>query len=134
MALLSINWNPDPVLFELGSISIRYYGLLWVVGLSLAYLMIHKIYRDKKIPDETFEPLFFYCLVGIILGARLGHCLFYEPGYYLHNITEMLLPIKYLPDGNWKFTGYQKLSQGIKYTLPGHVLPRKLPYFRRKNE
>lgn len=110
MALLSIHWNPDPVLFEIGSFSVRYYGLLWVIGIALSYVMVRKQYKDRIIPDEKFDPLFFYCLIGIILGARLGHCLFYEPEYYLKNITEMFLPIRYLPDGNWKFTGYQGLA------------------------
>ena len=52
----------------------------------------------------------FYCFFGILIGARLGHCLFYDPGYYLSHFWEMILPIKFMPDGNWKFTGYEGLA------------------------
>lgn len=109
--LLSINWNPDPELFRLfGSIPIRYYGLLWVVGIGLAYLVVRQQYRDKKIGDDKFEPLFFYCFFGILVGARLGHCLFYQPDYYLNHFWEMILPFHFLPGGGWKWTGYEGLA------------------------
>ena len=109
--LLSINWNPNPELFKLfGSIPIRYYGLLWVVGIGLAYLIVRRQYRDKKIGNDKFEPLFFYCFFGILIGARLGHCLFYQPEYYLNHFWEMILPVHFLPGGGWKWTGYEGLA------------------------
>ncbi len=111
LPLLSINWNPNPELFNLfGSIPIRYYGLLWVVGIGLAYLIVRQQFRDKKLSDAKFEPLFFYCFFGILIGARLGHCLFYQPDYYLHHFWEMILPVHFLPDGGWKWTGYEGLA------------------------
>ena len=111
LTLLSINWNPNPALFNLfGSLPIRYYGLLWVVGIALAYVIVHRQYRDRKIDEKTFEPLFFYCFFGILIGARLGHCLFYQPDYYLNHFWEMILPVKFLPDGGWKWTGYEGLA------------------------
>lgn len=106
-----IHWNPDPELFSLfGTLPIRYYGLLWLVGLALAYLVVQRQYRDRRIPNEKFEPLFFYCFIGILVGARLGHCLFYQPDYYLNHVAEMLLPVKFLPDGGWRWTGYEGLA------------------------
>lgn len=111
--LLSINWNPNPELFNLFGLSIRYYGLLWAVGIFLAYVIVHYQFRDKKIDEKKFDPLFFYCFFGILIGARLGHCLFYDPGQYLTSgkgFVEMLLPIKFLPAGGWKFTGYEGLA------------------------
>lgn len=108
--LFSINWNPDPELFNLFGISIRYYGLLWIVGLALAYFIVQRQYRDKKISDEKFEPLFFYCFFGILIGARLGHCIFYDWAYYQDHFVEMILPIKLLPEGGWKMTGYTGLA------------------------
>ena len=110
MSLLTIHWNPDPELFRIGSLSIRYYGLLWVIGIILAYYVVQQQYRDRKIAEEKFDPLLFYCFFGILIGARLGHCLFYQPDYYLHHFLEMILPIHFLPDGNWKFTGYEGLA------------------------
>lgn len=110
LLLAVINWNPNPEMFTIGSITLRYYGLLWGIGIILAYWVVQYQYRDKKIDEKKFDPLFFYCLVGIVLGARLGHCLFYQPEYYLNHLTEMILPIKILPDGSWKFSGYEGLA------------------------
>ncbi len=108
---LAINWNPNPELFNFfGSFSIRYYSLLWIVGLICSFFIVRRQYRDKKIGEDKFEPLFFYCFFGILLGSRLGHCLFYQPDYYLHHIPEMILPIKILPGGGWKWTGYEGLA------------------------
>ena len=108
-----ILWNPSLEAFSLGPLSIRWYSLCWLVGLLAAYLMVRKQYREQKIGDELFEPLFFYCFIGILVGARLGHCLFYEPDYFLSSgshVVEMLLPIRFTPDGSWRFTGYEGLA------------------------
>ena len=94
--LLSINWNPNPELFNLFGLPVRYYGLLWAVGIFLAYVIVHYQFRDKKISEKKFEPLFFYCFFGILIGARLGHCIFYDPQTYLTSFRgfwEMILPI-----------------------------------------
>lgn len=104
-----IVWNLDPVAFW----GIRWYSLCWLVGLLGAYLIARWLYKDQKIPDEKFDPLFIYCFVGILIGARLGHCLFYQPDYYLGSgkgIIEMFLPIHFMRDGSVKFTGYEGLA------------------------
>lgn len=109
--LMTVNWNPDPVFLNIaGNFSIRYYGLLWVVGIALSYIVVRKQYMDRGIGEEKFDPLFFYCFLGMIVGARLGHCLFYEPEYYLNHMAEIFLPVKFLPDGGWKWIGYQGLA------------------------
>ena len=71
LPLLNIHWNPDPELFNLFGISIRYYGLLWVIGLAFAYFIVQKEYRDRRIGDDKFEPLFFYCTLGLIIALWL---------------------------------------------------------------
>lgn len=78
-----ILWNPSLEAFSLGPLSIRWYSLCWLIGLLAAYLMVRRQYREQKIGDELFEPLFFYCFIGILVGARLGHCLFYQPDYFV---------------------------------------------------
>jgi len=108
--MLSIIWNPDVVAFHLGSYEVRWYGMCWCVGLALAYLIVQRLYKQQQIPQEKFEPLFLYCFVSILLGARLGHCLLYEPGYFLTHPIEMLLPIRQMPDGAWRCTGYAGLA------------------------
>lgn len=109
--LLSINWNPDPELFKLfGSIPIRYYGLLWVVGIGLAYLVVRQQYRDKKIGDDKFEPLLLLLLLRHTRRGAVGHRPFYQPDYYLNHFWEMILPVHFLPGGGWKWTGYEGLA------------------------
>ena len=108
-----IDWQPSVEAFSLGSYSVRWYSLLWCVGLLCAYLIVQRLYKHQKIGEEKFEPLFFYCFVGVLVGARLGHCIFYEPGYYLTSMKgfiEMLIPFHQMPDGAWKFTGYEGLA------------------------
>ena len=111
--LLYIHWNPDLVAFHLGSFSLRWYSLCWLLGLLAAYLIVRRLYKEQKIRPELFDPLFIYCFIGILIGSRLGHCLFYEPGYFLSSgkhIMEMILPIRFLADGSWRFTGYEGLA------------------------
>lgn len=120
-----IHWNPDLIAFSAGPIAVRWYSLCWLIGLALAYLIVRKLFYDQDIAIRTqrvngkkeeinlFEPLFVYCFVGILAGSRLGHCLFYQPDYFLSSgkhIVEMFLPIHFLADGSWKFTGYEGLA------------------------
>ena len=105
-----VHWNPDLVAFSLGPIEVRWSSLCWCIGLALAYIVGYKLYRRQGIAQEKFDPLFLYCFVGILAGARLGHCLFYEPGYFLAHPLEMLLPIRQDAAGDWTFTGYAGLA------------------------
>ena len=107
---LFINWNPDVVAFDLGFFAVRWYSLCWAIGLVAVYLLMHRLFRQQGISDEKFDPMFMYCFLGILFGARLGHCLFYEPGYYLSHPVEMLLPIRNVPGEGWRFTGYEGLA------------------------
>lgn len=105
-----IYWDPSIIAFSVGPIEVRWYSLCWCIGLALAYIVVYKLYKQQQIPQEKFDPLFLYCFVGILAGARLGHCLLYEPGYFLSHPLEMVLPIHRLADGSWKFTGYAGLA------------------------
>ena len=110
-SLLTINWNPDPELFNFfGSFPIRYYGLLWGIGIVLSCIIVQRQYRDRKISEDKFTPLFFYCVIGITLGARLGHCIFYDWSYYQNHLIEMILPIRQFPSEGWKWIGYKGLA------------------------
>ncbi|MEL5891963.1 prolipoprotein diacylglyceryl transferase [Bacteroides sp. GD17] len=111
LPLLTVSWNPDPELFNLfGHLPIHYYGLLWAIGIALACVIVHREYRDRKISEEKFSPLLFYCFFGILIGARLGHCLFYQPDYFLHHLWEIILPVRFLPGGDWMWIGYRGLA------------------------
>ena len=111
--LLYILWNPDLEIFRIGNFAIRWYSTCWLIGLVLAYFIVKWLYKDQKVKDAYFDPLFIYCFLGILIGARLGHCLFYQPEYFLSSwthVVEMFLPIHQMADGSWKFTGYEGLA------------------------
>ena len=111
--LAYIDWAPDMVAFHLGSYAVRWYSMCWCMGLAAVYMLEHRLFKEQKVSDEKFDPLFLYCFLGILIGARLGHCIFYEPGYYMTStkgIIETFLPIKLLAEGGWKFTGYEGLA------------------------
>ena len=105
-----ILWNPDIVAFSFGPVEVRWYSLLWCIGLFAVYQLMHYLFKEQKLGEDKFEPMFLYCFLGILIGARLGHCLFYEPGYYLSHPMEMILPMRKFPDGEWHFTGYEGLA------------------------
>ncbi len=105
-----VHWNVDPELFWItDSFPIKYYGLFWILGLILAYFIIQRMYKIEGVPIEEWEKLTTYLFVGIILGARLGHCLFYDWEYYSGHLLEILLPIQEV-NGSYEFTGFQGLA------------------------
>jgi prolipoprotein diacylglyceryl transferase len=106
-----INWNIDPEIVNLfGIVSIRYYGFLFVTGLYLGYFIVKQIYVKENLPVENLDTLAFFIFVGTIVGARLGHCLFYEPAYYLKHPLDIILPVRRGINGNLEFTGFQGLA------------------------
>ncbi|MEN3040306.1 MAG: prolipoprotein diacylglyceryl transferase [Bacteroidia bacterium] len=90
MTPLYIRWNVSPELLTIGSIQLRWYGLLFATGFMLGFYIMQRIYRREARPEKDLDTLLGYILVGTIVGARLGHCLFYEPEYYLANPMEIL--------------------------------------------
>lgn len=91
----------------------RWYGLCWLTGLVLGFFLMKWLYRQHRYSEQQFEPLFLYVFIGVLIGGRLGHCLFYEPDYFLSSPThmvEMVLPIHFLEGGGWRFTGYAGLA------------------------
>lgn len=90
MKLSFITWNVDPVLFSLGNIHVRWYGLMWAMGFFFGYFVMRNIYRHEKVSDDWMDKLLIYMLVFTVVGARLGHCLFYEPEEYLSHPLSIL--------------------------------------------
>lgn len=85
-----ITWDVDPEAFSILGREIRWYGILWATGVLCTTLVVQKMYKTEKLPEKWFDSLFIYILTGLIIGARLGHCLFYDPIYYLSNPLSML--------------------------------------------
>lgn len=110
MIINYIHWDINPEIINLFGISVRYYGILFMGGLILCFFILIWIFKTENISSDKLEKLSIYGMIGIIAGSRLGHCLFYEPSYYLNHPLEMILPIQQLPDGGYIFSGYQGLA------------------------
>lgn len=76
-------WNADPILLSFGPLQVHWYGLLFAAAILSGLELMKWIYRLEKQDEKSIDPLFLYAVVGIVIGARLGHCLFYDPDYYL---------------------------------------------------
>lgn len=90
MTLQIIPWNVDPEIFRIGNFAVRWYGLLFASGFVIGYYILRKIFKNEGLGDTTLDRLTVYVAVGTIIGARLGHCLFYEPEFYLANPIQIL--------------------------------------------
>jgi phosphatidylglycerol---prolipoprotein diacylglyceryl transferase len=90
MLINAIVWNVDPELFSLGPLHVRWYGLLWAAGIWITLLVTQRIFKKEKLPEEWLDKLFMYTVIGTIVGARLGHCLFYGWDHYSANPIEIL--------------------------------------------
>jgi prolipoprotein diacylglyceryl transferase len=87
---MAINWAPSPEIFSIGPIHIRYYSVLFVSGFIIGYYIFVKFFKREGLPVEILDMLLYTLLGSAVIGARLGHCLFYEPEYYLARPLEIL--------------------------------------------
>jgi len=90
MGLAAIHWSVDPVIVRLGSFAPRWYGLLFGIGFLLSFYAMRSVFIRENKPERDVDVLLYWILGGTILGARLGHVLFYDPGYYLTHPGEIL--------------------------------------------
>lgn len=107
MIYLSIDWNPSVELFKIGSFSLRYYSLMFVIAFVLGLQLMKRIYIKDKVSLEKLDSIFIYTVVATIIGARIGHFLFYDINFLIENPLEVLLPVKFNP---FQFTGFQGLA------------------------
>ena len=110
MNLFWIVWSPNPVIFSVGSFSLLWYGVLFATGLVLSGWYVWGRFKEFGIEQRVFENLIIWSFFGIFLGARLGHCLFYEADYFLSHPIEMFLPVGVDGMGNYYFSGYHGLA------------------------
>jgi prolipoprotein diacylglyceryl transferase len=101
-----IIWDIGPTIFA-GLEFLRWYGCCWATGMILGYLVMQKIYKQENLSQSDLDKLTMYVVLGAIIGARLGHVLFYDPIYYLNNPIE-ILPIQIEP--TFQFTGLAGLA------------------------
>lgn len=94
---LIVHWDVDPVLFHIGNIALRWYSLLFALGFVFGWFLFKWFFKNEKVNTDLLDPLFVTVLVATVVGARLGHCLFYQPDYYLGSWSgffEIFMPWK----------------------------------------
>ena len=104
--LAFITWTVNPVAFSIGSMEIRWYGILLALGFVLAYMTLQQIFKKEEVPQKTLDKFSIWTIVWCIVGLRLGHFLFYEPEFLVAHPLQVLLPI----DEEGHFIGYQGLA------------------------
>jgi len=90
MTLYFIHWNVSPIIFSIGPVSVRWYGLLFALSFVFGYFIMLRIFRKEKLPEALLDKLSMYMLISTVVGARLGHVLFYEPESYLAHPLDIL--------------------------------------------
>ncbi len=104
-----VHWNVDPEIFLIAdSFPLRYYGLFWITGLVLSYIIIQGIYKKEGKAISEWEDVTMYIFIGILVGARLGHVFFYQPELISQDPLSVILPIQTVPE--FKFTGFAGLA------------------------
>ncbi|MCD9014327.1 prolipoprotein diacylglyceryl transferase [Parachryseolinea silvisoli] len=120
MATLSyIIWNGNPEIFSVGSFALRWYGLFFALGFLISQQILYYMFRKEGKPEKDVDTLTIYMIVATILGARLGHVLFYQPEIIWQEPLSIFLPFEFSP---FKFTGLQGLAShggaiGILFAL-----------------
>lgn len=133
MINFSILWDPNPVIIEIFSFPIRWYSLFWIVALFSGTCVVHKVFKQQQLSEDNFNLLCIYAFFGILIGARLGHCIFYDADYYLQHPLEIILPVRILPNDKIVFTGYAGLAShggtiGLFLSLYLYHLKSKIRY------
>lgn len=90
MLLSEVYWNVDPVIFSLGPLSVRWYGLMFAIGFTLGYIIVARMFKHEGAPEKWLGTLLLYLVVATLIGARLGHVFFYEWDYYSQHPGEIL--------------------------------------------
>jgi prolipoprotein diacylglyceryl transferase len=90
-----ITWDTDPILFELGPIQVRYYGLLWGLSFFVGFYLVKKLFVNEKEDVKLADPLLYAVILGGVLGARLGHVIFYQSELIGQDPLSVLLPFKF---------------------------------------
>ena len=97
MELLVIHWNIDPAILHIGGFELRWYSLLFVSGFILGWFIMKDFFKREKMDEKLLDPLLYTLLICTIVGARLGHCIFYQPDYYFGSwkgFWEIFMPWK----------------------------------------
>lgn len=110
LILSAIQWNIPEEIFKIGPLGIRYYSMCWLLAFVVSYVLMLRVFKIEGKTQENLDQLTIYIFLGTFIGARLGHCFFYEwSEYYKYHFLEIFIPFREV-NGNWEFTGFQGLA------------------------
>ncbi|GEM68134.1 prolipoprotein diacylglyceryl transferase [Sphingobacterium mizutaii NBRC 14946 = DSM 11724] len=104
-----ITWGPEPEIFKIGSFGVRWYSLCWLLAFVVSYFLMLKIFKREGKSQELLDKLTIYIFIGTLVGARLGHCFFYDWAYYKEHFLEIFIPFQKI-NGSWELTGFTGLA------------------------
>ena len=104
----TVTWNVDPVAISIGSLQVRWYGILLATGFVLAYITLQRLWKNENVSQKLLDRFAIWTILWCVIGLRLCECLVYRPDYYLTapHWHEIFLPV----DENWKFIGFMGLA------------------------
>lgn len=108
MSLLKFDWNPITGIDIAGIFKLHFYSLMWIVAFVIGLYIMKRIFTKEKVSLEYLDPLFIYTVLATMLGARLGHVLFYQSELISEDFFSIFLPFKF--KGGFEFTGFQGLA------------------------
>lgn len=108
MVINTIIWDPNDAIIDLGFFALRYYSLCFLLAFVSSYIVVKKQFIKYKLDVELMDSLTIYVVLGTLIGARVGHCLFYDFAYYSQHPLEIILPFTFTPE--FKITGFQGLA------------------------
>ncbi|SFZ93283.1 prolipoprotein diacylglyceryl transferase [Flaviramulus basaltis] len=129
MQLLKLDWNPLTGIDIVGNFKLHFYSLMWVIAFILGWYIMKRIFTKEKVSLEYLDPLFIYTVLATMLGARLGHVLFYQSELISEDFFSIFLPFKF--KGGFEFTGFQGLAShgaAIGIILGMYLYRRKYKY------
>ncbi len=107
--MLFVNWNIDPEIYRIGGFALRYYSLGFLFAFVFSYRIMKSVFEKEKIPLVLLDKLTIAIFLGTLIGARLGHCFFYDWAYYKDHLLEIISPVA-IKDGHFEVTGFQGLA------------------------
>lgn len=107
MYALEIVWDPIKYI-DLGFFKLHFYSLMWICAFVIGFYIIKRIFKNEGQSEESLDSLFIYSVLGIMLGARLGHVIFYQTELITEDFFSVFLPFKF--KGGFEFTGFQGLA------------------------
>lgn len=108
MHFLKFVWDPSKGIDIFGFFTLHYYSMMWIVAFIIGFFIMKRIYKNEGQTDEALDSIFIYSVLGIMIGARLGHVIFYQPELFKEDFFSIFLPFSF--KGGMHFTGFQGLA------------------------